>query len=99
MSNSTVLNGLPTWIKAIAVVGFPVVVATYLLLAITGAIPSALSSEHEQLAKSQQQAQSEQQRQHDAQTQAQKEQSQLLRLICSSVAKSEAVSLECLRSR
>ena len=49
MSNSTVLNGLPTWVKAIAVVGFPVIVATYLLLAVTGAIPSALSSEHEQI--------------------------------------------------
>ena len=98
MSNS-LLNGLPGWVRAVAVVGFPTLVATYLLLSVMGAIPSAISNEHERLTTGQQQSREDQKQQHEAQSQAQKEQSQLLRLICSSVAKNESVALECLKSR
>ena len=96
---TSMLDGLPSWVRGVAVVGFPVLVALYLLLSITGAIPSALSSEHDRLSVEQRQAKEEQNKQHDAQGQAQKEQSSLLRLICANTAKSEAVALECLRGR
>ena len=103
MMGSGMLNGLPVWVKGIAVVGFPALVATYLLLAVTGTIPSALSAEHESIRETlrggQQEVQQEQKRVREALENNQKEQAQILRLICSSVAKSEAVALECLRAR
>lgn len=46
MSNSSKLNGLPGWIRVVAVVGFPVLVALYLLGAVTGAFPTYFSQEH-----------------------------------------------------
>ena len=99
MSNSSLLNGLPMWVKGIAVVGVPSLIAFYLVLVVTGAIPSALSSEHEQIQTQQATEQTRVREEHKAQEQARQEQSQLLRLICANTAKSEAVSLECLRSR
>ena len=92
MSSTTMLNGLPLWVRAVAVVGFPVLVASYLMLAVTGAVPSAISKEHETIQTKQEKAREEQEK-------VRQEQSQLLRLICANTAKSEAVTLECLRSR
>ena len=98
MSNSSsALNGLPIWVKAVATVGIPSVIALYLLLSVTGAIPSALSSEHSELRKDQQEQQVQRQREHNEQTKAQQEQAQLLRLICANTAQDTATKLECLR--
>lgn len=103
MSNSSMLNGLPNWARAIAVVGFPTLVALYLLLSVTGAIPSALSAEHESireiLREGQQNLTKEQQQVRETLERQNREQSSILRLICSNTATSEAAKVECLRGR
>jgi len=42
-------NGVPMWVKAIALVGFPVVVALYFMGQSAGVVPSIQQSTHEVL--------------------------------------------------
>ena len=97
MSSPSLLNGLPAWVRAIATVGFPIVVAAYLLLAVTGVVPSALSKEHESFATTQEQVRKDLVEREKERDKVSKDQAHVLRLICANTARTEAVALECLR--
>ena len=44
MEGGLIVNGLPTWAKVIATIGFPIAVATFLILQSTGWIPSEITA-------------------------------------------------------
>lgn len=91
----TSLDGLPAFAKVAAVVGVPSAIALYLVWVLAGGVASAaqlraLDQKVDMHVARTEVVSSERSRQLDAQT-------RLLRLVCQSVAKTEAVRVECSR--